>query len=72
MRADAPNFHWPRRELEVNRPCWGAEPRSRCHFMFTRAGVPVGGAMGDVGEGRANNTWKPFFATEDIERTLDS
>ncbi len=38
--------------------------------MFTRAGIPVAGAMGDMGEARANNTWKPFFATEDIERTL--
>jgi uncharacterized protein len=40
------------------------------YFMFTRAGVPVAGAMGDMGETRANNTWKPFFATDDIERTL--
>jgi len=40
------------------------------YFMFTRAGVPVAGAMGDMGEARANNTWKPFFATQDIERTL--
>ena len=41
------------------------------YFMFTRAGVPVAGAMGDMGERRANDTWKPFFATEDIERTLE-
>lgn len=27
--------------------------------------------MGDMGETRANNTWKPFFATDDIERTLE-
>lgn len=40
------------------------------YFMFTRAGVPVAGAMGDMGETRASNTWKPFFATDDIERTL--
>ena len=41
------------------------------YFMFTRAGIPVAGAMGDMGEARANDTWKPFFATEDIERTLE-
>ena len=52
---------------------WQAEEPSIDHggyFMFTRAGVPVAGAMGDMGEARANNTWKPFFATQDIERTL--
>jgi uncharacterized protein len=38
--------------------------------MFTRAGVPVAGAMGNMGEARADNTWKPFFATQDIARTL--
>jgi uncharacterized protein len=40
------------------------------YFMFSRAGTPIAGAMGDMGEARANDTWKPFFATEDIERTL--
>jgi hypothetical protein len=40
------------------------------YFMFNRAGIPVAGAMGDMGEARADNTWKPFFATDDIERTL--
>ena len=45
---------------------WRAEEPSAEHggyFMFTRAGVPVAGAMGDMGEARADNTWKPFFAT---------
>lgn len=40
------------------------------YFMFTRAGVPIAGAMGDMGDMRANNTWKPFFATQDIDQTL--
>ena len=40
------------------------------YFMFNRAGIPGAGAMGDMGEARADNTWKPFFATDDIERTL--
>lgn len=38
--------------------------------MFTRQGIPVAGAMGDMGEMRADNTWKPFLATDNIERTL--
>jgi len=52
---------------------WQAEEPSAAHggyFMFTRAGVPIAGAMGDMGETRANNTWKPFFATQDIKHTL--
>jgi predicted enzyme related to lactoylglutathione lyase len=28
------------------------------YFMFTRDGAPVAGAMGDMGDMRANNTWK--------------
>ena len=52
---------------------WEAQQPSPDHggyFMFTRQDVPVAGAMGDMGEMRADNTWKPFFATDDIERTL--
>ena len=30
------------------------------YFRFTRAGIPIAGAMGDMGEARADNTWKPF------------
>lgn len=40
------------------------------YFMFTRQGVPVAGAMGDMGERRADDTWKPFLATDDLDRTL--
>jgi len=52
---------------------WEAQapsPEFGGYFMFTRDGVPVAGGMGDMGEMRANNTWKPFLATDDIERTL--
>lgn len=52
---------------------WQAGQPSADHggyFMFTRAGVPIAGAMGDMGGARASNTWKPFFAAQDIERTL--
>jgi predicted enzyme related to lactoylglutathione lyase len=40
------------------------------YFMFTRAGTPVAGAMSGMGDTPADDTWKPFFASEDIERTL--
>jgi uncharacterized protein len=40
------------------------------YFMFTRKGVPVAGGMGDMGETKANNTWKVYLATDDISRTV--
>ena len=52
---------------------WEAQPPSPEHggyFMFTRQGVPVAGAMGAMGDTRATNTWMPFLATDDVERTL--
>lgn len=45
-------------------------PEHAGYFMFTRQGVPAAGGMGDMGAMRADNTWKPFLATDDIERTL--
>lgn len=48
-----------------------ASPEHGGYFMFSRAGVPVAGAMGDRGGVPADNAWKPFFATGDIERTLE-
>ena len=39
------------------------------YFMFTRNGVPVAGGMGDMGEIRADNTWKVYLATDDFART---
>jgi uncharacterized protein len=52
---------------------WVAEQPSREHggyFMFTREGVPIAGGMGDMGEMRADNSWKPYLASDDIEQTL--
>lgn len=49
---------------------WQAGEPSADHggyFMFTRAGIPVAGAMGEAG---ADDTWKPYFTTKDIERAL--
>jgi predicted enzyme related to lactoylglutathione lyase len=40
--------------------------------MFTREGVPVAGAMGDMGEARAENIWKIYLNTGDIATTLSA
>ncbi len=52
---------------------WRAEepsPEFGGYFMFTRNGVPIAGGMGDMGDMKANNTWKVYFATDDIAKTL--
>ena len=40
------------------------------YFMFTRDGVPVAGGMGDMGEMKADNTWKIYLNTDDITKTV--
>lgn len=40
------------------------------YFMFSRHGVPVAGGMGDMGDAKADNTWKIYLAVEDAEKTL--
>ncbi len=42
------------------------------YFMFTRDGVPIAGGMGDMGELHADNTWKIYFATDDLARTVEA
>jgi hypothetical protein len=46
------------------------DPAFGGYFMFTRDGVPVAGAMGDMGDMKADNTWKPYLSTDDITRTV--
>lgn len=41
------------------------------YFMFTREGAPVAGGMGHMGEMRANDSWKIYFAVADAAKTLD-
>ncbi len=41
------------------------------YFMFTLNGRPIAGAMGDMADAHANNTWKPYFASDNLARTLD-
>jgi len=40
------------------------------YFMFTRDGVPVAGGMGDMGDMSAQNLWKIYLATDDIDKTV--
>ena len=50
---------------------WEAQepsPEFGGYFMFTRNGVPVAGGMGDMGDMPANNTWKIYLATDDIDQ----
>jgi hypothetical protein len=54
---------------------WEAQepsPEFEGYFMFTRAGVPVAGGMGDMGEAKADNTWKIYLATEDVTKTAET
>jgi predicted enzyme related to lactoylglutathione lyase len=52
---------------------WEAQepsPEFGGYFMFTRDGVPIAGGMGDMGDLRADNTWKVYLATDDIAKTV--
>ena len=54
---------------------WEAQepsPEFGGYFMFTRAGVPVAGGMGPMGDGPAANVWQSYLATDDIARTLEA
>jgi predicted enzyme related to lactoylglutathione lyase len=52
---------------------WEAQapsPEFGGYFIFHRDGVPTAGAMGDMGDMPADNTWKIYLDTEDIAQTL--
>jgi uncharacterized protein len=54
---------------------WQAQepsPEFGGYFMFTRNGVPVAGGMGDMGDMKADNSWKTYLATDDIAKTLEA
>ena len=48
------------------------DPQFGGYFLFMLDGAPVAGAMGDMGDMKADNTWKPYLATDSIDRTLVS
>ena len=50
-----------------------ADPQFGGYFMFHREGVPVAGAMGDMGpDMKANDSWKIYLHTDDIAKTLEA
>ena len=54
---------------------WEAQepnPEFGGYFMFTRNGIPMAGAMGDMGDAPANNTWSIYLATDDIAKTVEA
>ncbi len=54
---------------------WEAQepsPEFGGYFMFTRDGVPVAGAMGDMGDMAATNTWKTYLSTDDVTKTVEA
>jgi predicted enzyme related to lactoylglutathione lyase len=54
---------------------WEAQepsPEFGGYFMFTRNGAPVAGGMGDMGDMKADNSWKVYLATDDIAKTLET
>jgi predicted enzyme related to lactoylglutathione lyase len=40
------------------------------YFMFTRQGVPVAGAMGDMGDMKATDTWKMYLGADDFRYSV--
>jgi uncharacterized protein len=38
------------------------------YFMFERDGVAVAGGMGDMGDMAANNSWKIYLSTDDVDK----
>lgn len=54
---------------------WEAQepsPEFGGYFMFTRDGVPVAGGMGDMGDMRANNSWKIYLSVDDAAKTVEA
>jgi hypothetical protein len=54
---------------------WEAQepsPEFGGYFMFSRNGVPVAGGMGDMGDMKADNSWKVYLATDDIAKTVET
>lgn len=52
---------------------WEAQepsPEFGGYFMFARQGVPVAGAMGDMGDMKADDSWKVYLDTDDVARTV--
>ena len=46
-----------------------ANPEFGGYFLFTRDGAPIAGAMGDMGDMKANDRWQIYLATDDADAT---
>ncbi len=46
------------------------DPAFGGYFNFARQGVWTAGCMGDMGDVRATDTWKPYLATDDVAATV--
>jgi predicted enzyme related to lactoylglutathione lyase len=46
------------------------DPEFGGYFLFSRDGIPVAGAMGDMGDVPANDSWKIYLNTNDIDQML--
>lgn len=42
------------------------------YWMFLREGIPVAGGMGPMGDATPDNRWKPYLATDDCTKTLET
>jgi hypothetical protein len=46
------------------------DPEFGGYFIFLRHGVPVAGAMGDMGDMPATDSWKIYLSTDDVTKTI--
>ncbi len=54
---------------------WEAQepnPEFGGYFMFTRAGVPIAGGMGGMGDTAPDNTWRVYLAVTDAEASVEA
>ncbi|MGH9076585.1 MAG: VOC family protein [Acidimicrobiales bacterium] len=42
------------------------------YFTFSRHGVPVSGAMGDMGDVKATDSWQIYLAAGDVAKTVEA
>jgi predicted enzyme related to lactoylglutathione lyase len=67
-------------DVEGSRSFYGAlfgwdaddpDPQFGGYFIFNRMGTQIAGAMGDMGDQKATNTWSVYLATDDAAKTVE-
>ena len=48
------------------------DPAFGGYFNFARQGVWTAGCMGDMGDMKATDTWKPYLATDNMVKTIEA